>query len=326
MVLRNFAVVLCLLAVALGGCFSTLPPSPSGRVPSPLPVSYFTTACQEIDLRGPDGHRVDLSGAWTPDPGKIGFFFGPDETTWLLQVRDCVWGEIIDDDFLANPLGRGNQGTGAGALGTLRGHLTADFTIQGELITVASRPGAPGPLAEIQLQVEWKADGQIRLRETREPNVQGPRCSFRGGGSVACFEPVILYRVEDDPLAEFRLARDAICRPILDQVSAVGALLVDYDADPPPEPNARAALLEQIAAIVKLGLERLSALTPPDSIAAEFAADLTRREAELAELEAEAQALRRGDVAEAARLEQSILPVNQAMRQFQAAHRFSECP
>lgn len=137
---------------------------------------------------------------------------------------------------------------------------------------------------------------------------------------------MILYRVDDDPLAEFRLARDAICGPLLDQVNAVAALLVDYDAVPPPEPNARAALLDQIAAMVKVALEQLRALTPPDSIEVEFAADLTRREANLAELEAEAQALRRGDVAEAARLDASISPVNQAMRQFQAAHRFSDCP
>lgn len=125
MVVRNFAVALVLMAVALGGCLTTLRPSPSGQAPSPLPMSDFTTACREIDLRGPDGQRVDLSAAWRTDPGKIGFFFGPDETTWLLQVHDCVWGEIIDPDFLANPLGRGNLGTGAGALGTLRGHLTA---------------------------------------------------------------------------------------------------------------------------------------------------------------------------------------------------------
>jgi cell division protein FtsB len=85
-------------------------------------------------------------------------------------------------------------------------------------------------------------------------------------------------------------------------------------------------LLDQIAAIVRVELAQLSAITLPESIAAEFAADLERREAELAELEAEAKALRSGDLAEAARLDLSILPVNQAMRQFQAAHRFADCP
>lgn len=241
----------------------------------------------------------------------------------MLQIDDCVVGAIIDGDFQSPMVA---PSAGVRHLGTLNGRITQDFALEGELFSVVSGPGMPGLRAPIRLVIEWQANGQIRLREDRDPNVQGPRCLSSVGGTAVCLDPVILYRVEDDPLAEFRLARDTICGPLLDQVNAVSALLVDYDANPPLDPNVRAELLDEIAAIVRVVLERLSALTPPDSIAAEFAADLQRREAELAELEAEAQALRRGDVAEAARLDLSILPVNQAMRQFQAAHRFSDCP
>lgn len=85
-------------------------------------------------------------------------------------------------------------------------------------------------------------------------------------------------------------------------------------------------MLDQIAAVVRVAHEQLSALNPPKSLAADFAVDLNRREAELAELEAEAQALRRGDLAEAARLEVSILPIFQEIREFEAVHRFSNCP
>jgi hypothetical protein len=185
-------------AVWLSGCLSAAP-APSAGTPPPSSsqdASGFVTDCQPIDLRGPDGQRVDLTGAWTTADRRGGFFFGAAETTWILQVGDCVWGEIIDDDFLANPSGLGGLGTGGGALGTLRGQLASDRTVEGELITVAGRPGAPGPRAEIRLLIEWP-DGPIRLREDRDPNVPGPRCTFQASGTVRCSPPVILYRIED---------------------------------------------------------------------------------------------------------------------------------
>lgn len=191
-----------IVTAGLSGCVSATA-APSGET-TPLSAiggdaSGFTTDCQPIDLRGgPDIERVDLTGAWTTVDRAHGFFFGASERTWILQVDDCVWGEIIDDDFLANPSGLGGLGTGGGALGTLRGQLLDDFTVEGELITVAGRPGAPGPRAEIRLLIEWDADGRIRLHEDRDPDVEGPRCSFRAGG-VVCSDPVVLYRAEDLP-------------------------------------------------------------------------------------------------------------------------------
>jgi hypothetical protein len=189
------------VAAALTAC-SSAAPGPSGGTPRPPTSgdsSGLATDCKPIELQGgPGNRRVDLTGAWTTADRAHGFFFGANETTWILQVDDCVWGEIIDDDFLANPSGIGGLGTGGGGIGTLRGHLLDNFTVEGELITVAESPGAPGPLAEIKLVIEWE-DGRIRLREDRDPSVQGPRCSFRGGGTVVCAAPVVLYRVEDLP-------------------------------------------------------------------------------------------------------------------------------
>jgi hypothetical protein len=324
--MRVGALLVALTAAAGLSACGTAAPAPSGGTPFPSisgDAAGFATNCHPIELRGgPDLQRVDLTGAWTTVGRAHGFFFGANETTWILQVDDCVWGEIIDDDFLANPSGAGGLGTGGGGIGTLRGQLLDNFTVEGELITVAESPGAPGPLAEIKLVIEWD-DGRIRLREDRDPRVQGPRCSFHGGGSVVCADPVILYRVDDDPLAELRADRDAICRPLYDQDLSLVRLL---DADPPPEPSAKAELLDQIAVVVQVAHERLSALNPPESIAADFAVDVKRREAELAELVAEAKALRGGDLAEAERLEAAINPMFEVMREFEAAHRFSNCP
>jgi len=53
---------------------------------------------------------------------------------------------------------------------------------------------------------------------------------------------------------------------------------------------------------------------------------LERREADLDLLDAFAQALRSGDEAEAARLDALRNRLQQAMRQFEAAHRFGACP
>ena len=312
------ALLSALLLVFVAGCAN---PAPDGSpTPEGTTATSGTLSCQPIELLDPDGRRIDLTGPWITAPGRIGFFQGTNETTWILQMDDCMWGTITDEAFRLNPAG------GSGNQGTLNGHLHEGFTIEAELITVVQNLGAPGPRAPIRLLIDWDATGQIQLREDRDRSVVGPRCDLGSPGGPFCSDPVILYRVEDDPLGEFRLARDAICGPLLDQANAVGALLVDYDADPQLDPNARAQLLDEIAAIVTVELAQLSALTPPDSIAGEFAADLQRREAELAELEAEAEALRRGDVAEAVRLDASILPVQQALRQFQAAHRFSDCP
>jgi hypothetical protein len=200
--MRAAALLVALTAAAgLSGCGSAAP-VPSGGTPLPSTggdASGLARDCKPIELQGgPGNRRVDLTGAWTTTDKAHGFFFGAHETTWILQVDDCVWGEIIDDDFLANPSGIGALGTGGGGIGTLRGHLLDNFTVEGELITVAESPGAPGPLADIKLVIEWE-EGRIRLREDRDPRDQGPRCSFRGGGSVACFPPVVLYRVEDVP-------------------------------------------------------------------------------------------------------------------------------
>jgi hypothetical protein len=269
-------------------------------------------ACQPIELHAPDGQPVDLTGAWMTAPGHAGFFGLLSETTWIDQIDDCVRGAILDEEFHSYPA-RG------GDLGTLQGRVTPDFALEGELVLLLDESGRPGPRVPIRFLIEWQANGQIRLGEDRNPALEN---RIRCFGVTVC-AAVVLYRVEDDPLAELRAARDAICRPLYDQDLSLEGLL---DADPPPEPSAQAALLDQIAALVRVELEQLSALTPPDNIAAEFAADVERREADLDLLKALAQAIRSGDEAEGVRLEAAINSLSQALREFQAVHRFADCP
>lgn len=186
-----------LAASLLAGCVAEPVGSPS---PSTLPTSsppisgQLAPGCEPIDLRGPDGQPVDLTGAWRSPP-DIGFFFGSRaETTWMRQIGDCVAAAILDEKFRTNP-------DVTGSIGTMRGRITSGFVLEGELVAVRFDPGylsEPADLAPIRFLIEWDANGRILLREDRDPRVGGPRCYSTPLGRN-CPPPVILYRVEDLP-------------------------------------------------------------------------------------------------------------------------------
>ncbi|MGH2463383.1 MAG: hypothetical protein ACRDFZ_07175 [Candidatus Limnocylindria bacterium] len=146
--------------------------------------------CREIDLRTPQGQRVDLTGEWTGGRWFSGRSAG--ERTFILQLGDCVWISISDSRFHANPE------RGSSLLGVLHGHVSSDFAITGDLVTILRDAPVGGfsdqqTFASVRLLIEFDTEGQTLLREDRQAQVQGPRCTHPPS---ACPDPVNLARVE----------------------------------------------------------------------------------------------------------------------------------
>lgn len=191
-----------LATIVLAGCVGEPvgSPSPSTSPTSTRPISgHLPPGCEPIDLRSRDGQPIDLTGAWTGRQSVAGFFQSPTETTFIRQVGDCVWAAIMDAEFRSDPNYVGDFDLPAGNLGTMRGQVTTDFVIEGELVSIRfGSPLPPAVFVQVRLLIEFE-DGRILLREDRIPGV-GPRCySFPTGGELFCPIPVILYRVDDLP-------------------------------------------------------------------------------------------------------------------------------
>ncbi len=127
-----------------------------------------------------------------------------------------------------------------------------------------------------------------------------------------------------DGMSAYREARDAICEPLTEQVLAI---LPELDAAPSPPPAAKAELIEQIVAIQRQEADELNRLTPPASLADAHDQDVDRLEEVTDLLEAEAAALRQGDVEEAIRLDEATGPITGAREeQFEYQHGLAGCP
>jgi hypothetical protein len=144
------------------------------------------TGCQPIDLRGPTGERILLTGAWE----GMGVLAWEGETAWLYQIGDCVYGSAIGGEFLGEP---GSEGT----LTNLRGRVGSDFRIDFEIVIV-SQPEifSLGVYSTMEMLIEWEADGRMRLREDRAPGETAGRCIQM---QFECPDPVIWYRLDDSP-------------------------------------------------------------------------------------------------------------------------------
>ena len=167
------------------------PTSPVSSPSAAPPFSNLPAGCSEVDLRAPDGSAVDLSGEWTGTSWFSGRSVG--ERTFILQLGDCVWITITDERFHTQPV------QGESVLGVLLGTLATDSSISGDLVTVLRDAPVGGfsdqqTFAAVRLLVEFDEDGQITIREDREPGVSGPRCTQPPS---ACPNPVELLRVSD---------------------------------------------------------------------------------------------------------------------------------
>ncbi|MGH2488495.1 MAG: hypothetical protein ACRDFR_02600 [Candidatus Limnocylindria bacterium] len=146
----------------------------------------MAVTCPPIELRGPTGDAIDLTGQWAGS----GILAGDRETAWLQQIGDCVFGSVIGGD----PVGDFQTGE---TITNLSGHLGADFTIDFEVVIVAQTGVFQmGEHSTMVVLVEWDDDGRIRLREDRQPGATAGRCIH---SQFECPAPVIWYRLDEGP-------------------------------------------------------------------------------------------------------------------------------
>jgi hypothetical protein len=177
---NRFAVTLGLLALA--ACTSTPSAEPSASAASSAGglSGQLPAGCDPIDLRGPDGERVDLTGTWAGTGANA--LAIENETAYLNQIGDCVRGVV-----------EGQDSDGNRAIANLAGQLGTDFFMDTEVVFVLQEGVFPyGEFSTFAVAIEWDDDGQLRLRELREGGSAG-RCVTR---TLECPLPFVWYRVE----------------------------------------------------------------------------------------------------------------------------------
>lgn len=171
-------------ALLVAGCTASPEPTPIAMpTENPAPAAgNLPPGCGQIDLRTPDGEGVNLDGTWFQEDATN----NAPATWWVRQLGDCVWAAGIISDFPAelHPLETDLQ--------VFRGHMSADFVIEGEILALGSTRFATNPFAPIRLFIEFDENSQITLREDREYGVEGPRCPGLGN----CLNPMVLRRTD----------------------------------------------------------------------------------------------------------------------------------
>jgi hypothetical protein len=185
-----------LLALILTACGLTGPSIPGeSTTGSALPVPAGDSPCSGAPLLARDGTEVDLTGEWSSNPQWI--IGNEGERTFILQFRDCVWISITDDRFRNDPQ------QGESYLAQFSGRLSADFSINGILVTVLQHHAGlggyeqQGAVFPSRLEIEWREedDGRISLREVPSDL----RCVVQAGNqTLFCPDTTILYRFDDE--------------------------------------------------------------------------------------------------------------------------------
>ncbi len=179
------------ILVAVMGCQpATAGPSSTTPLPSASPRSGvgLPPDCQRIDLRDPDGARVDLTGEWEATAALA----APEEQVWLQQIGDCLYGSVF-----------GVYRPGSDAAETfvvdLGGPLSTAFTIDIEVVFVYQDAAFEfAPYSTMRMIIEWDSEGRLRLREDRDLNERAGRCAAQA--QLDCPPPVIWYRAGEGPL------------------------------------------------------------------------------------------------------------------------------
>jgi hypothetical protein len=180
---RLRAVGMVALAAALvGGCTAASPGSsadPSSSVS--VTQAEFPSDCPPIDLRGPSGELIDLTGEWAGS----GVLAQDNEVALLNQIGECVYGSVSGFDTDED----------ATAVTNLTGLLHPDFSMNVELAIVQQTGTFKfGELSAIVMVVEWDDAGRLRLREVRDPVQRAGRCIQL---QFDCPAPVIWYRTDE---------------------------------------------------------------------------------------------------------------------------------
>ena len=134
-------------AVALVlGCAGAPPPTAPG---SPPAGGAGGASCQPVELRGPDGRQLDLSGTWSGNDGG---------RYYIKQIDSCVWwsglsafeGQSLGDEWIM----------------AFRGTLDSDGVIVGDFVDVKGTNPGSGTMT-IRVQAEQR-DGQVVVELYRE--------------------------------------------------------------------------------------------------------------------------------------------------------------
>ncbi len=157
---------------------TSVPPTES----LPAEVRNLPPGCDPIDLRSPDGQAVDLNGIWIQG-GEGG---GTPATWWIRTVGDCIWGTGIFDDYAEGVFAFEYS---PDAVQGLQGRMGDDFVIDSTIVFLGPCPCGVQYLAEARIIIDFDDDGQIILREDREPGAEGPRCPV-----FYCPDPLVLRR------------------------------------------------------------------------------------------------------------------------------------
>lgn len=183
--------VLLAVVVFVIGCQPTIS-SPPSTIPSsaasPAAGGGLPPGCAPIDLRDPDGARVELTGEWEAENPLT----APEEQVLLQQVGDCVWGTVHG---VYRPASEEERETFVVNLG---GDVAPAFTVDLEVVMVYQDARFPfAPYSTMAMFIEWDSDGRIRLREDRDPNERAGYCAAQP--QFDCPPPVIWYRADDGP-------------------------------------------------------------------------------------------------------------------------------
>jgi hypothetical protein len=161
------------LALLVSGCTPADSASPSvqqSAIPSEEVAGNLPPGCEPIELRGPNGERIELDGIWT----EVGTE-GEPTTWWIRTLGNCVRGAGHVEDIRPD----GDFGARPDHVQSLAGRIGSDFVISGEILWLAPLlpyPDNPPRYAVLRMLIQFDDAGEIILREDREPGVPGPHC------------------------------------------------------------------------------------------------------------------------------------------------------
>jgi hypothetical protein len=191
---KRSAIGMAVLLAAIIGCNPTNSANPSPTIPLPSasqPAGALPPECEPINLRDPNGQRVDLGGEWEGSEESTGLA-APDEQIWLQQIGDCLYGSVL---AVYPGAGGGEPETFVVDLG---GRITPAFTVELEVVFVYQEARFPfTPYSTMEMAIAWDPAGRILLREERDLNERAGRCSAQP--LFECPPPVIWYRADGAP-------------------------------------------------------------------------------------------------------------------------------
>ena len=168
----DLATLLLVIAAAalVGACTPESPGAASSAQASGTPGAQ-ADGCPPVDLRGPSGDRVDLTGTWS----------GRGALHYIRQVGECVWWIA-----LSNAPG---EPAGSYLSISFQGRVRPDFTLAGDwgFVVKPARPDAP----PANLEPVVFTIGFVEVNGQETVVIYGPGADANTGGPIANFYSAI---------------------------------------------------------------------------------------------------------------------------------------